>query len=957
MGVNSFIMGCMRLRTLGKLALEFVDFPRPKLLLLLAYLAIEGSKEKRHLYELFWSGASDPATSLRMALGQFRKVAPDLVLTDERTVSTKIAYDLTELQSIIAERNPNKLEAFYTGEFLQGFSLPDWNAELEEWVYSTREFVTRAVRGVYLKAAEREAKQGMFSISVQYAQKAFLLGKQDLPPEDLERLYPLLLAGDSSLCSEAKQQSKMFGLELSQTRAEAQARFVSAAQSETIAGGTPHNLPRAKTSFIGRDPELLELGQLLSEPEVLLITLLGMGGIGKTRLALQLAREQLQEQNFPDGVYFVPLESLAEPNQILLTLAQTLQITVQQDPFASVMAGIGKQQLLLVLDNFEHLIDAALLVSQILIGCPHLKIVVTSRERLNLEEEYIMPLQGLPFSNHVSFAESEYIDAIRLFVQRAKRARLDFELTPQNLPQVLEICRLVEGSPLGIELAAVWLGSLSLAEIASEIGQNIGLLETKSRNIAGRHQSIEAVFEHSWKLLKPKEQRILAQLSVFRGGFTRLAASSVADTNLGLLSGLVGKSVLRLAEPEGRYDFHPLLLEYASQKLVGLGELPITRNQHAQYFLGLIQISSLDGLQTQIKCCQGEYENLLAALAWSQETNQAMFGLKLALRLGALWQSQGYSSEGIHWLRTVLSHPEASASPERVEALLLLSRIASLHSEYVALALESGQEGLALAKSLENNEQIVQAYLRLSLVAQKQYNWTAMQEYGEAGLSLARKLENPKLIANALWIVGGNLAIITGDYVNGRKYLEESLSLNRHLGSRFDIGQSLNNLGFLVFLLGDLQAAKTYLEESLQIAHDLPDLYMVSVAQDSLSAVMQDLGELEMARLLAEQSLKYSWQIKNTMNIRNALENFASLAVLQGQPKRAAQLWGAAERFQPEDNSRMTMLWYERNQRFMSMTKNRLGNSSFQAHWKTGKVMKLEEAVRFALQTTALVAD
>ena len=547
----------MHLRTLGKLALESVDFPRPKLLLLLAYLAIEGSKEKRHLYELFWSGASDPATSLRMALGQFRKVAPDLVLVDERTVSTTVAYDLTELQSIIAQRDPNKLEQFYTGEFLQGFGLPDWSAELEEWVYSTREFVTRAVRGAYLKAAEREAKQGTFFMSVQWAEKAFLLSKQDLPPEDLERLYPLLLAGDSSFSGEAKELTKTYGLEISQTQEEARARFGLTVAPD--AKSTPHNLPRAKTSFVGRDPELLELGQLLSEPEVLLITLLGMGGIGKTRLALQLAREQLQEQNFPDGVYFVPLESLAEPNQILLTLAQILQITVKENPFASVMAGIGKQQLLLVLDNFEHLMDAALLVSQILAECPNLKIVVTSRERLNLEEEHVMPLQGLPFNN-VSFAESEYVDAIRLFVQRAKRARLDFELTPQNLPQVLEICRLVEGSPLGIELAAVWLGSLSLADIASEIGQNIGLLETKSLNIAGRHQSIEAVFEHSWKLLKPKEQRILAQLSVFRGGFTRLAASSVADTNLALLSGLVGKSVLRFEEPEGRYDFHPLLL-------------------------------------------------------------------------------------------------------------------------------------------------------------------------------------------------------------------------------------------------------------------------------------------------------------------------------------------------------------------------------------------------------------
>jgi predicted ATPase len=944
----------MHLRTLGRLALDGADFPRPKLLLLLAYLAIEGSKEKRHLYELFWHNASDPATSLRMALQQFRKVAPDLVVVTERTVSTSITHDLTQLHSILAQADPNKLEAFYTAAFLQDFSLPDWNAELEEWVYSTREAISRKVCAVYLVAAEQHASQGAFALAAQWAEKAFLTGKQDLLPENLARLYPLLLSGESWLAPEIKKQLEGFGLEPSLTHDQARAQFfaVSEQKSKTIA----HNLPRAKTSFVGRDPELLELERLLCQSDVLLVTLLGMGGIGKTRLALQLANQQLQEQNFPDGVYFVPLESLTEAQQMLLALAQTLAVSVQENPLASVVAGIGTQQMLLVLDNFEHLVEAALLVSDILEQCPHLRIVVTSRERLNLEEEHVLPLQGLPLPFSVSFAEAEYVDSIRLFVQRAKRTRLDFDLTPDNLPHVLEICRLVEGSPLGIELAAVWLASLSIAEIAGEIGRNVSLLETGSRNIPGRHQSLRAVFEHSWKLLKPKEQRILAQLSVFRGGFTRQSASSIADTNLGLLSALVGKSVLRVAEPQGRYDFHPLLLEYASQKLLGLGELSSTRSQHAQYFLELLQASSQQGLQAQIKTCRAEYENFLAALAWSQENQQWLYGLQLSLLLGVLWQSQGYSSEGIHWLTTVLSRPEAAnPSLERVKALLLLSRIASLHSEHAQLALESGQESLALAQTLHVKEEIVQAHLNLSLIAQKQHDWQAMQDHGQSGLLLARQLENSKLTANALWIVGANLAIVTGDYLGGRTYLEESLSLNRRFGSRRDMGMSLNNLGFLVFLLGDVQAAKTYLEESLQIAQDLPDPYLASVAQDSLSAVLQDLGELEQACVLTEQSLQYSWQIKNTMNIRNSLENFASLAVLQGQPKRAAMLWGTAERFQPEDNSGITLLWYERNQRFMSSSKARLGESGFHAFWKKGRAMKLEEAVRFALELKALV--
>jgi tetratricopeptide (TPR) repeat protein len=275
-----------------------------------------------------------------------------------------------------------------------------------------------------------------------------------------------------------------------------------------------------------------------------------------------------------------------------------------------------------------------------------------------------------------------------------------------------------------------------------------------------------------------------------------------------------------------------------------------------------------------------------------------------------------------------------------------------IHSEHLAVGLAYGEEALALAQTLENDEYIVQTYLRLSLVAQKQSDWTAVQEYGEAGLALARKLEHPGLLANALWIVGGNLAIITGDYVTSRSYLEESLSLNRNLGSRLETGFSLNNLGFLVFLLGDLQAAKAHLEEALLIAQDLPDLYLACVAQDSLSAVMQDLGDLGSARSLAEQALKHSWQIQNTMNLRNALENLASLAVLQGQAKRASQLWGAAESFQTENTSHIGLLSRDRTERFMTMAKAQLDENSFHTSWQEGRTMKLEEAVSYALETT-----
>ena len=919
---------------------------------------MKGPKKSGTCYELFWPEAADPANSLRVVSKLIREVGPELLASDERTLSTQLETDIAALQVALTNQDAEKVSELYQGGFLAEFSLPDWGNELEEWVYGTREFVTSRVRAAWIRAAETEAAKGAFVAAARWAEQAYQLTKEAPEPEDLERLYRLLLAGDSTFGAETKKRAKEYGLELNLSPDEARGRYFKAAPEGSPELPTvPNNLPRGKTSFIGRDPELVELGQMIGQGEARLITLLGPGGIGKTRLALQLASGQLHETNFGDGVYFIPLEALSEPAQIPLALAQTLGIKVKDDPLEAVKAGIGHKRLLLVLDNFEHLVDGALMVSELLETCSHLSVVVTSRERLYLEEEFVLALEGLPLpeADHFELALLEYNDAVKLFVQRAKRARLEFTLSNETLPHVLSICRFVAGSPLGIELAAVWLRSLPIADLARDIGTVLEDLESPSRNVSERHQSLRAVFEYSWKLLRPKEQATLAKLSVFVGGFTREAASVVAAATIPLLTSLVDKSLLRL-DPEGRYDFHPLLYQYASEKLEPKSEAAsLTRAKHGHCILGLIETGRKAGVQAHIRCCMDEHQNALAALAWSQG-NEPMLGLRLANALSAFWEAQGYVSEGRHWITTVLSHPGAAApTEERAKALLNAGRIFSRQSDR-ALAVTYGNEVFALAEALGLEALSIRVLVLLANEANSQGDIEGGKKHAEAGLALARKLGDDELVADTL-VVLGSLAEGLGHLDESWTLFQESLTLLHKLGRHdtADYALNLSNLGYIAWLRGDLRMAKSQLEEALAAAGDLHNLFLVFFAKDNLSVVMLDLGDLTSARALTCQVLEYRHAQNDRWGMTFSFENFASLAVEHNDARRAACLWGVSERLREEIHAPMIASWQTRQERFAARARSQIDEAVFRAAWQEGRLMGLEEAVKYALETASVV--
>jgi predicted ATPase len=949
----------MQLKTLGGLTLKPSEFSRSKPLLLLAYLAVEGVKEKRHLYELFWPEATDPANSLRSVGKLLRKVNPHLLSSEEHTVSTGVENDLAALQTAIAARDADKLLELYKGEFLQGFSLPDWTPELEEWVYSTREFIAARLRGALLVVAETQATQGDFSRATGLAEKAYELGKEDLEPEDLERLYPLLLAGDSALNSEIKKQAKEYGLELALSKEEAKARyFVAPAEGSPETRDIPNNLPKAKTSFIGRDPELVEVGQMLHQPDVQLITLLGPGGMGKTRLALQLAYGQLQEPHFSDGIYFVALDALGESEQIPLALAQTLDLKTKDEPLTAVKAAIGKKHLLLVLDNFEQLMDGVMLVSELLESCPHLTLLVTSRERLNLEEEFVLTLQGLPVSNEANLAEAEYNDAVKLFVQRAKRASLGFQLSSENLPFVLELCKLVEGSPLGIELAAVWLRSLTPKDLVSEISKNLERLETPSHNIVGRHQSLRAVFEHSWKLLKPKEQTTLAMLTVFVGGFTREAASRVTDATIPILTSLVDKSLLKMSQ-EGRYDRHALLYQFAHEKLLAEGALHEEMQlKHLAYFVGLAEEADakLHGPNQEqvLELLQGELDNFRAALAFAITAQHVEESLRLTHALAYFWEARGYVAEGLQALKDVLAIATEDHSLLKAEALNKAGLLAMRLSHYEE-ARGYYQNALELAQERHDNH--TAAALRgLGQIENEQSHLSLAQEHLEASLAMYRDLGDKEMTATVLVPLAINF-IFQDKRGEARVFFEEALSIHRRMGDQRRIAIMLGNLGALSQELEDYEVARSYYQESLAIARVLKDSSAEATTSANLASLAFEQNDLLGARTNHLSALDIMIRIDAKYDALWCLVIHANGEQKLGNNDLALKIAGAVEEHQKTLELNFPDYHAKVLSEVIETSTQVLGESEAELLRYEGKQMSLAEVLALLKNQTNLVND
>ena len=980
----------MRLRTLGGLALEGTAFRRAKPLLLLAHLALEGPASRRDLADLFFMGAKDPRDSLSTALRYLRRVSPDLIRVRDHEVEARLVCDAAELLELLDAGELKQAVERYGGPFAKGIGLA-LGAELEEWVYATREYLASGTREAHLRLGETLAARGQIEAAVGHAEVAYALeGAPEPEVEQFGRIYALLHLGKSLKAAEVKRAANTFGIDLATAGDAASDRW---RPQSAVAPPPPHNLPAPTDSFVGRDPELLEIGDLLAEPYCRLLTLHGAGGVGKSRLAIQVAHDRLDAHQFDDGVFFVTLDALTSADQIPLSIAEALGMSLQgtEEPLAQIKANLKDKHALLILDDYEQFIDDALLPAELLAACPHVKIIVTSRERLKLQEEHVLSLEGLPIPDaEAGVDEAQFVEALMLLVHRAKKAKLDFRLTRETLPHALEICQLVDGYPLGIELAAAWVRALPLADIAEELHRNLDLLASSSRNTTKRHQSIRAAFEQSWKLLTPKEREALRRLSVFRGGFRREAAREVVGASLPLLTSLVDKSLLRIT-PSGRYHRHALLYQYTHEKLAAEPRLHrATRDRHAAYFLALADEAEAQLLGPEqgawLERLEEELENLRSALAWTDASDQAEVALRLAGALWRFWFMRGHLHEGREQLHMALSK-SAERTAARANALHGAGSLAIYQGDYAA-ARDLNEESLTIRRELGDKQGTASALHNLGAIAHHQGDYaTAHAIYGES-LGLRRELKDAYGIAGTLNNLGliaahrgefaaartlyeeslaidrrlanrqgiayslhnlGLLAHDQGEYDEARSLYEESLAIRRELGDKQGVAFSLNNLGTIAHDQGDHDAARALFEESLALNRELGDRRGIALSLHDLGATARDQGDYAAARVLCQQSLTIRRQLEDKRGIAASFEEIGAIAAAEGKPALAVRHWGAAEALREAIGVPLPPSEQHRHECAVAAARAQLDASVFVTRWDEGGSTRLEEAIAYAL--------
>jgi predicted ATPase/DNA-binding SARP family transcriptional activator len=928
---------------------NIINLPRRKALAILVYLIYNRqSRQREELATLFWPEASqDEAYAyLRQVLWEIKKVlGSGWLLADRESVGVNPARDIWldadefhhQLSVTRGHGHPaslvcvkcldplSRLAELYQGDFLTGFSLRD-SPEFDDWQFFQVETLRREFIAILTLLQKLHEQGGELEQALACAHRRVSL---DPLNEDGHRTLMQLYfqTGQRNAALRQYQEcSRILKVELhiSPENATTQLYEHIRASKDVVKGKDTYlvtaqepevNLPsfedqpaRVKipiptTPFVGRKNDLAEIAQLLHDPACHLLTLLGPGGIGKTRIAIQTAQDQ--REAFPYGVFFIPLAGVQSRRAMLLTILEALDMALhssepmEQDELIKILVDyLLLKKVLLVLDNFEHLIDEASVIGKMIANAPDLKMMVTSRQQLNLAGEWIKEIHGMsyPKDEPLEPATIQGYSAVQLFIQSAKRAQAGFQVASNDYSALVQITRLVEGTPLALELAAAWVRVLSLPEIASEIECSLDFLASDLQDIPKRQRSIRAIFEHSWQLLTGSEQQAFAQLSVFHQPFTRQAAEEITGITLRDLLVLMSKSLLQRTE-DNRYEMHSLLHFYTAQKLNDYPDLAVNVHEnHCNYYLNLLAgfDNALKGGFQKQAITEISVDILDIKAAWNWAVDQH--------RIALLYRSVE-SLDNFHEYQMHLGDAEAaidkaikvfSVNPGLEENRLLvrlyaiqaftktnLQEIRNLAEKSLAIISDTQLEpkiskydqAMAFAsngfayftsknykkakefydQSIDLFDQIGEYYWKSNVIIDlanlevEKANYNGALEYAEQSLQIKRKLEDQYGIANLLRGIGNGIGYFLDNYDKAIQILYDGAQVYRSFGDMIGIALSLECIDDAMVLQGRFAELFPLRLEKLRIYQQMGNTIQVFHSKSNIGEAFQHLGDFAQA--------------------------------------------------------------------------------------------------------------
>ena len=825
--------------------------------------------------------------NLSVVLSSLRKQLGDYLLADRYTVAFNDALparlDVAEFEQAISQARRQQQKsgrlsrtvaaqlatavALYQGDFLAGFSLRD-APDFEAWALLEQERYRQMALDALADLVQFHLQRSQTGDGIAQAQRLLAL---DPLREEAHRQLMQLYALDGQRAAALAQFAQCaaildaeLGIEPDEAT-QALADQIAAGQEGLAAAGPSslpvrptaplpakpaHNLPAPATSFVGREAELARIDDWLAQPDGRLLTITGPGGVGKTRLAQQAARAHLGE--FADGVWYVSLVALADADGLVTAVANALSFSFADGPPAAQLRDYLRQkETLLLLDNFEHLLADAHSVDflvDVLRAAPEVRLVVTSRERLRLQAETLLDLAGLPYPVALPAAASDSAQwpAIQLFVERVQQLKGEFTLHSAELTAVRRLCELLAGMPLALELAATWTRTMSLAALVDEVNRDVAALQTTLRDAPERHRSLRAVFEYSWRLLTPAEQKAYEQLSVFRGGFTREAALDVAAVSWPVLAGLIDKSLLRL-DGDGRYRRHPLLIQFAAEKLAAQpAQAAQTRARHAAYFGRFLhdQTSHLLGgaPETALGPIRQELENIRLAWAWAA------------------------------------ARPDVTIINQMADAIMQSFDLLGLYQAARDMALAA----VASLPATPNDRETVAARGRvLGLAGAFQFrlgDYQSAADYSRRALETLAPIQ-PHIAYGHAFIYAGAAAFGLGDFDGVVRYWEDAVAAYRAAGSTWGEAIALGNLAEVLVVVGEEEKAQQYAEGVQELGQLMGNNELLANAYQVKATLAQQNGRLAEARRFGQQALDCHRRIGHQAHTANALAILAQTAL------------------------------------------------------------------------------